>query len=328
MRGGEIQFLSLWCNKHIYYNFCANRALLLYLFYIFIIEIASEYIFDTLHKIMKKKAENLFSSINSDITFLSDYGEEFKFKKVIKYIESLNAKIIQIGVPKISKLGIIERLIRTLQQKLSIYIEDIYNRKQYIKYFKHVVNVYHNTKHSFLNESPNKYLNRNYVSEDPWNMYKFNDDFNYKDNKYSINNKMNEIKKKYKLMQPVRRKINLKHVYKRSHYSNWSDEIFFIDGFKRPLTKNESIGVYLIDRLGKRQKGITYSWNLKKIHVPEYNKVKKVILKMKKRKLIRFSFENFPNSYYRDVKISDLNQFLISKRIRKEITDWLKENGI
>ena len=148
----------------------------------------------------------MFSSINSDITFLADYGEESKFKNVIKYIESLNAKIIQIGVPKISKLGIVERLIRTLQQKLSIYIEDIYNRKQYIRYFKHVVNVYHNNKHSFLNESPNKYLNKNYISKDPWNMYKSNDDFKYKDNKYSKDNKINNIKRNINLINNIKYK--------------------------------------------------------------------------------------------------------------------------
>ena len=290
--------------------------------------ISYKVVFDNLPKIKNKKAENVFSSINSHITLLSDYGEEFKFKKVVKYINSSNATIINIGVPTISKLGIIERTIRTLQEKLAIYIEDIYNRKQYIKYFKKVVDVYHNNKHSFLNASPNEYLDRDYISANPWNMYKSNNNFNYKENKYKISKKIDNIKKKYKIMQPVRRKINLKHVYKRSHYSSWSDEIFFIDGFKRPLTNNESIGIYIIDRLGKRQKGITYSWNLKKVHVPEYNKIKKIILKMKKRKMIRFSFENFPNSYYRDVNISDLNQFLIPKKIRKEISDWLNENGI
>ena len=44
--------------------------------------------------------------------------------------------------------------------------------------------------------------------------------------------------------------------------------------------------------------------------------------------MLRGSFENFPNSYYRDIKISDLNQYIISKKVRKEITDWIKENDI
>ena len=129
-------------------------------------------------------------------------------------------------------------------------------------------------------------------------------------------------------MQPVRRQIKLKDVYKRSHFTNWSDEIFFVDDYKIPLLKNESIGIYLIDRLGNRKKGISYPDNLKKVVVPNYNKIKKIILKMSKRKMIRFSFENFPNSFYRDIKLSDLNQFIISKRIRKEIDDWRKQNDI
>ena len=66
---------------------------------------------------------------------MGDYGEEFKFKQVVNYIESLNYKIIQIGSPAISKLGTIERSIRTIQEKIAFYLDDIYNRKNYKKYF-------------------------------------------------------------------------------------------------------------------------------------------------------------------------------------------------
>lgn len=285
--------------------------------------------FKTVIKYIKEKKEkNLFSSLNENMRFFADFGEEFKFKKVVNYIESLNSKIIQIGSPKISKLGIIERAIRTIQEKLAFYLDDIHNKKQYKKYFKHILRIYNNDNHSFLNTTPNKYINSTNILKIPWNMYNSNNTFNYKDNKDKIRKKLNIIKQKYKIMQPVRRKIILKKVYKRSHYTNWSDEIFFIDGYKIPLKKNESIGIYLIDRLGNRKKGISYSENLKKVLVPNYNKIKKIWEKMTKRKMIRCSFENFPNSFYRDIKISDLKQFIIPKRIRKEIDDWRKENDI
>ena len=50
-------------------------------------------------------------------------------------------------------------------------------------------------------------------------------------------------------------------------------------------------------------------------------------MKLIKQKRIRCSFENFPNNYYRDIPISDLNQFIVPKKIRKEIDIWRKQNG-
>ena len=132
----------------ITYNFKKNE----YIYVLLAIDQVSKYCFCTFfnHKkennllqafktiikyIKEKKEQNMFSSLDDSMTFLADYGEEFKFKQVVNYIESLNYKIIQIGSPKISKLGIIERSIRTIQEKLAFYLDDIYNRKNYKKYF-------------------------------------------------------------------------------------------------------------------------------------------------------------------------------------------------
>ena len=119
----------------------------------------------------------------------------------------------------------------------------------------------------------------------------------------------------------------MKSLYKRSHYTTFSDEFFCVDNYKIPLLNDQSIGIYLIDQNGHRKKGITYIEDIKKTILPNYNKIKKVIMKLNKQKRIRCSFEKFPNNYYRDIPISDLNQFIVPKKIRKEIDIWRKQNG-
>ena len=240
-----------------------------------------------INEIREKQKENIFTQTSDNILFQSDYGEEFKFKKVVNFIQSLNSKIIQIGSPNISKLGIVERAIRTLQEKMAFYLDDIYNRNHYKKYFRKRLKIYNNDYHSFLKMSPSEYIKSSTILKDPWNMYNKNKKFNYNENKKQILIKLKKVKKEFKIMQPVRRKRLIKSVYKRSHYSNWSDEIFFIDGFKIPLLKDENIGIYLIDRNGKKKEGITYTYNLKKVILPNHNKIKKIIVKLKKKKNVK-----------------------------------------
>ena len=73
-----------------------------------------------MQEIRTKQNENILTYLNQNMLFLTDYGEEFKFSKVVRYIESNNSKIVQIGSPAYSKLGIIERAIRTMQEKFNI----------------------------------------------------------------------------------------------------------------------------------------------------------------------------------------------------------------
>ena len=49
---------------------------------------------------------------------------------------------------------------------------------------------------------------------------------------------------------------------------------------------------------------------------------------MKRKKSVRCSFDNYPNSYYKDILLSDLNKYSIPKRIRQEINNWRKKNDI
>ena len=73
----------------------------------------------------------------------------------------------------------------------------------------------------------------------------------------------------------------MKSLYKRSHYTTFSDELFFVDNYKIPLLKDQSIGIYLIDQNGHRKKGITYIEDIQKTILPNYNKIKKSHNKIK-----------------------------------------------
>ena len=238
-----------------------------------------------LHEIRTKQKKNILTYLNENMLFLTDYGEEFKFSKVVNYLKQNNCKIVQIGTPAYSKLGIIERAIRTMQEKLAFFIDDITNEREYKKYFRKILKIYNNQYHSFLKMSPEEYIKKFQIHKTPWNMYNNQQDtFNYDKNKTKIRNQLNIIRKKYKILQPVRVKIKIKSLYKRSHYTNWSDEFFFVDNYKTPLLNDQSIGIYLIDQNGERKKGIRYVEDIKKTVLPNYNKIKKIIVKLKKQK--------------------------------------------
>merc|ERR1711947_65899 len=85
------------------------------------------------------------------------------------------------------------------------------------------------------------------------------------------------------------------------------------------------VGIYLSDMNGKQIKGITYRENLKKVKMSDYMQIKKIIAYMKRKKSLRCSFDNYPNSYYKDILLSDLNKYSIPKRIRQEINNWRKK---
>ena len=280
-------------------------------------------------KIRHIKNQNQLHNITQDLTFYADAGEEFKFKNVIEYCEKNNSKIINIGTPGVTKLGIVERAIRTLQEMLAISINDISNKFQYKKELKKVIKMYNKQTHSFLKMSPSKFLDKITIDFKPWDVYhKSNTNFDYFKNRKKIKKKLKEIKKEFPIMQKVRLYKKIKKQNKRSHKSNWSNEIYLVKGYKTPLLSYSDVGIYLSDMNGKQIKGITYRENLKKVKMSDYMQIKKIIAYMKRKKSLRCSFDNYPNSYYKDILLSDLNKYSIPKRIREEINNWRKKNDI
>ena len=287
-------------------------------------------------KIKKMQMNNIFQG-NNHITFYADFGQEFIFEAVKNYCETLNSKIINVGMPGVTKVYIIERLIKTIQEMIAVNLHNISNKDEYKKEFKLVLKMYNNQNHSFINSSPIKYLSSINIRRKPWNIsMKKEKVFNYFLNKNEIAQKLEKTKIKFPLKNSVRlfNKIGslfdkkVKKNYKKSHYSTWSDEIYFVDGYKIPLLKESDIGIYLKDKTGKRIKGITYSEYLKKVKEPSYMQIKSIKKYMTKRKSIRCSFVNFPNSFYKDIKISDLNNYIISKKFLKKIKAWRENNDI
>jgi hypothetical protein len=280
-------------------------------------------------KIRDIKNRKQLYNISQDLTFYADAGEEFKFKNVIEYCEKNNAKIINIGTPGVTKLGIVERAIRTLQEMLAISINDISNKFQYKKELKKVIKMYNRQTHSFLKMSPSKFLEEINMNLKPWNIsQQSNNNFDYFKNRKEIKKKLKQVKKEFPIMQKVRLHKKNKKQNKRSHMSTWSNEIYVVKGYKIPLLSYSDVGIYLTDMNGKQIKGITYRENLKKVKKSDYIQIKKIIAYMKRKKSVRCSFDNYPNSYYKDILLSDLNKYSIPKRIRQEINNWRKKNDI
>ena len=280
-------------------------------------------------KIREMQNKTALLSINENLIFYADSGSEFKFKDVIQYCKSNNSKIINIGTPGVTKLGIIERVIRTLQEMLSLSINNISNKYQYKKEVKQIIKIYNKQKHSFTNSSPYNLIMSEKIHLKPWNISKeTNNNFEYFKNKKKIKRKLNDMKKDFPILQSVRLYKKIKKQYKRSHFSTWSNQIYFVDGYKIPLLNTSDIGIYLSQHDGTRIKGITYKENLKKVKMSKYLQIKNIIAFMKKKKAIKCSFDNFPDSHYKDILISELDQYFIPKRLRHRIKNWREKNDL
>lgn len=279
-------------------------------------------------KIKLTKKKNVINNLFSDLTFYADFGQEFLFKDVKNYLISVNSKIINIGMPSVTKLGIIERLIRTIQEMLSVNLNNISTKSQYKKEFKYVLKLYNKSEHTYIKTSPDKFLKSQTINLKPWDISKNSKHkFDYFLNKKVIKKKLQIIKNKYPLNQSVRIFKKIKKNYKKTHFSTWSNEIFYIDGYKIPLLKESDIGIYIKNNLGQRVKGIMYEVNLKKVTVSDYMEIKNIISFMNRKKALRCSFYNYPDSFYKDIKLSDLNNYVMSKKIRKRINDWKIKHG-
>ena len=281
-----------------------------------------------IHKIRQKQKENPIFIGNNFLFFMGDFGQEFIFESVKQYCKKNNAILVNAGMPSVSKLGIVERLIRTLQEMISVTLNDITTKDEYKKEFKLVLKMYNKQGHTFLKESPEEssFSLNNYRK--PWDISKNKSkEFDYYDNKKQIKKKLATSKKLFPLNQTVRLFKKPKNTQKRSHFSSWTNQMYSIDGYKIPLLSNSDIGIYLKDQKGQRINGITYAQYLKKVKKSDYMQIKNIIKYMKKKKSLRCSFVNYPHSYYKDINVSELNDYIIPKSIRKKIKIWKDKNG-
>ena len=126
------------------------------------------------------------------MTFFGDYGAEFQFGKLRADLKKRNSILYNVGVPTKKKLGSIERLIRTLREKISFNQKKIHSLDQYRKEFEIVLKVkfilcrvfyftthvhiclrsycfqnYNKTKHSAIDQSPAECLYNNIPPNNP-----------------------------------------------------------------------------------------------------------------------------------------------------------------
>ena len=147
-----------------------------------------------------------------------------------------------IGMSGVSKAYLIERVTRTLQERLAYSIDNITNSEEYFKEILFLVNQYNNTwEHSAISSTPKKFLNTPKLNP-VWGKTSFS----YYRNKIEVDQKMLEIEKQVPIMSPVRvfepirtQVVSLfnkrpkemiilflqKKETKRSHTSSWSREV-------------------------------------------------------------------------------------------------------
>ena len=268
-----------------------------------------------MHKIKQKQKQNPFNDDNYFLTFYGDFGQEFVFEEVKNYFKKHNSKLINAGMPTISKLGIIERLIKTVQEMLSVTLNDVTTKEEYKKEFKLVLKMYNKQQHTFLKNSPEESLFTLHEYRKPWDISRDRtNDFDYYTNKKLVRDKLKLVKKKFPLNQTVRLFKKAKSTQKKSHVSTWSNQIYFIDGYKIPLLSKSDIGLYLKNQSGQRISGITYFEYLKKVRKSDYMQIKniKITKKMTRIKTLKCSFVNYPDSYYR-VSISKCSKNICYK---------------
>ena len=247
-----------------------------------------------LKKIKEKQDKNLINLHNNFITIYGDFGQEFIFEHVKSYCRKNNAKLINAGMPSVTKLGIIERLIKTLQEMLSVTINDIITKTQYKKEFKLILKMYNKQKHTFLNKSPEESFFSVITHRKPWHISRdITENFDYYSNKKIVREKLKLTKIKFPINQNVRLFKKAKITQKRSHVSTWSNQIYSIDGYKIPLLSKSDIGIYLKDRKGNRINGITYVQYIKKVIDSDYMQVKNIVAYMIKKRCLKCSFVNY-----------------------------------
>ena len=84
-----------------------------------------------------------------------DNGSEFtsrEFNRLVKY-RGIDVRYVDVGDHH--KLGIVDRFVRTLREKINKYMT-MYNTTKYINVLPQIIHGYNNTYHSGIHKTPNK----------------------------------------------------------------------------------------------------------------------------------------------------------------------------
>ena len=105
---------------------------------------SAEYITEVMQELIEETAPTI---INTDL------GSEFISSEFKKIITRQGIEINYIGVHEHKKIGIIDRFVRTLRQKINMYLTQ-YNTSKYIDVLQTIVDNYNNNYHSGIKMIP------------------------------------------------------------------------------------------------------------------------------------------------------------------------------
>lgn len=210
--------------------------------------------FKYLIKDIKKTQLTFFRKMKpqSHITFGSDPGSEFINKTVDFYLKSRNASIFPL-----SHVFMIDRAIVTLSQLIAA-VASTKNNFSLQRNIKQIILLYNSRVHSSLGTSP---IEAERHFKPPEGKY------DYIQNKQNIEKDLKIVKRKFPILTPVKR-ISFKKDRLSGKWSTtpkYSEEIFYVETYRRPRNENERIGVRIIDSDGIRIEGPEDISRLKKV---------------------------------------------------------------
>ena len=191
-----------------------------------------------IEKIRQKQKLIPSSSLNEQLIFISDFGQEFLFPEVKAFILKKKCILHHKGTPGINKLGNIEIAIRTIRQLMRVKRASIKTPEQYLKLFRQCVKIYNS--HPFgqrgLNgQNPEDFLKTGF--QYPWQQVIPNENsLDYNKIKRIVDKKMKLIEKLFPINSTVRIKVPYIKFKKKTDFSTWSESIYFVENFRRPVS--------------------------------------------------------------------------------------------
>lgn len=188
----------------------------------------------------------------------TDFGKEFYNNEFNSYVKSL--KINHYSTFSTKKASIVERVIKTLKNKLYKYFSYIGNYKWVGKPLDNIIQSYNQTVHSTTKFRPID-VNFDNEVEVKKNIEKRQSNLRYKVNKFNVGDRVRISK--------------YKSIFRKGYMPNWTTELFTINqvNHTRPVT------YHIQDQRNNTILGTFYEQELQKTKYPDVYLIEKVIKK-------------------------------------------------
>lgn len=232
----------------------------------------------------------------------TDDGKEFLDKRVQDYLKNMNIKFFTVKSDK--KAAVVERVIRTLKEKIFRYLHEKHT-KRYVDVLEDLVKSYNSTYHQSIKMSPMEVTTQNEgqvlgsLYGRAWAEDKVDSELE------------SGMRPKHKEGDYVR-VSRVKGVFEKGYWGNWTEEIFIVDQVK---SRNPYVVYKLKDWNGDLIKGTFYEHEVQGVDkdLNGYWKVEKVLRSRRcgGRKEYFVKWEGYPSSMNSWVSEVDI------KRIRR-----------